>query len=104
MLRQSSRWRKGTLPVLIFLFAACIPPASADDTFLVDGWIFRLDHVIVTLDHVKLWENPDTVPADQSQHGAEVAHLDGPWAVDLHRSGAATLDATIRGDCRPANS
>jgi len=29
MLRQSSRWRKGTLPVLIFLFAACIPPASA---------------------------------------------------------------------------
>ena len=66
------------------------PPATADDTFLVDGWIFRLDHVLVTLDHVKLWENPDTVPADQSQHGAQVAHLDGPWAVDLHRGGSLT--------------
>jgi len=66
------------------------PPASADDTFLVDGWIFRLEHEIVSVDHVKLWENPDTVPADQSQHGAEVAHLDGPWAIDLHKGGPLT--------------
>lgn len=66
------------------------PPTTVDDTFLVDGWIFRLDHVLVTLAHVKLWENPDTVPADQSQHGGQVAHLDGPWAVDLHKGGSLT--------------
>ena len=63
------------------------PPATPDDTFLVDGWIFQLDHYIVSIDHVQLWENPDKVPADQSQHGALVAHLDGPWAIDLHNGG-----------------
>ncbi|HVW27874.1 MAG TPA: hypothetical protein VHC69_21055 [Polyangiaceae bacterium] len=66
------------------------PPATPDDTFLVDGWIFRLRHEIVTIDHVKLWENPDMVPADQSQHGKQVAHLDGPWAIDLHQGGPLT--------------
>ncbi|HVZ37273.1 MAG TPA: hypothetical protein VG963_32855, partial [Polyangiaceae bacterium] len=66
------------------------PPASADDTFLVDGWIFRLDHEIVTIDHLELWDSPDAVPADQSQHGAQVAHLDGPWAIDLHKGGPLT--------------
>ena len=66
------------------------PPASADDTFLVDGWSFKLDHEIITIDHVKLWETPDKVPADQSQHGAEVAHADGPWAIDLHLGGPLT--------------
>ena len=66
------------------------PPATPDDTFLVDGWIFQLEHEIVVIDHVKLWEGPDTVPADQSQHGAQVAHLDGPWAIDLHKGGPLT--------------
>lgn len=66
------------------------PPATADDTFLVDGWIFRLDHVLVTLAKVKVWENPDAVPADPSQHGREVAHADGPWALDLHAGGSLT--------------
>ncbi len=63
------------------------PPASPDDTFLVDGWVFHLTHEIVTFDHVQIWEDPDLVPADQSAHGALVAHLDGPWAVDLHQGG-----------------
>src|SRR5215475_4558439 len=66
------------------------PPASKDDTFLVDGWIFRLDHEIVVLDHAKIWEAPDSVPADQSAHGPLVAHLDGPWAIDLHKGGPRT--------------
>jgi hypothetical protein len=66
------------------------PPATPNDTFLVDGWIFHLDHEIVAIDHLKLWENPDKVPADQSQHGAQVAHLDGPWAIDLHKGGPLT--------------
>ena len=66
------------------------PPATADDTFLVDGWVFRLDHEIVTIGNVVLWENPDTVPGDQSKHGAQVAHLAGPWAIDLHSGGPLT--------------
>ena len=66
------------------------PPENGDDTFLVDGWIFRLDHEIVAIDHVKLWESPDTTPADQSQHGAEVAHADGPWVIDLRKGGPLT--------------
>lgn len=66
------------------------PPASGNDTFLVDGWIFRLDHEIVVVDHLKLWDGPDTVPGDQSMHGALVAHADGPWAIDLHNGGPLT--------------
>ncbi|HEX3696207.1 MAG TPA: hypothetical protein VH374_12560, partial [Polyangia bacterium] len=66
------------------------PPASGDDTFLVDGWILHLDHEIVVVDHVRLWDGPDMVPADQSKHGAEVAHADGPWATDLHLGGSLT--------------
>ncbi|HTQ02872.1 MAG TPA: hypothetical protein VMI54_03405, partial [Polyangiaceae bacterium] len=65
-------------------------PSSPDDTFLVDGWIFRLTHEIVVIDHIELWEDPDLVPGDQSQHGANVAHLDGPWAIDLHLGGPLT--------------
>jgi hypothetical protein len=46
--------------------------------------------MLVTLDAVTLWDNPDTVPADQSQHGAQVAHANGPWAIDLHKGGPLT--------------
>jgi hypothetical protein len=42
----------------------------------------------VTFDRVKLWEQPDKIPGDQSAHGDLVAHLDGPWAVDLHKGGS----------------
>jgi hypothetical protein len=67
------------------------PPANADATFLVDGWIFRLDRMLVTVDHVELWDNPDAVPANQSEHGcSRAAHVDGPWAIDLHKGGPLT--------------
>ena len=66
------------------------PPTTPDDTVLVDGWIFRLEAEIISIDHIHLWENPDMVPADQSKHGAQVAHLDGPWAIDLHKGGPLT--------------
>jgi hypothetical protein len=49
--------------------------------------VFEIEHMLVTIDHVQLWEQPDKVPADQSQHGKRVAHLDGPWAIDLHAGG-----------------
>jgi len=57
------------------------------DPHLLDGWEVKFEHVIVTTDHIIVAENPDKVPSDQSQTGAIVAQVDGPWAVDLHKSG-----------------
>lgn len=61
-------------------------PLDPNGTF-ADGWQIRFSHVITTIDRVSLWDNPDMVPTDQSQHGGLLAELDGPWAVDLHANG-----------------
>lgn len=66
------------------------PNDPANDTYMVDGWNFTLDEYITVFDHVTLWDNPDMVPSDQSQHGGVVAHVDGPWVVDLHKGGPLT--------------
>ena len=63
------------------------PPADPSGTYMVDGWNVVLSEYITVLDHVVLWDNPNVVPTDQSQHGAVVAHAEGPWAVDLHKGG-----------------
>lgn len=63
------------------------PPTADDAVYFVDGWEIRYDRVLVTFDHVRLNENPDTDPNDQSKVGALVAQVDGPWAVDLHKGG-----------------
>jgi hypothetical protein len=63
------------------------PPASAGDPDFVDGWEVHFSKFIAVFDHVKLWENPDSSPSDQSQVGKLVAELDGPWAIDLHQGG-----------------
>jgi hypothetical protein len=63
------------------------PPPDADSVAFVDGWEVKFTHFITTFDHVRLHENPDTAPTDQSQVGALVAQVDGPWAVDLHKGG-----------------
>ena len=63
------------------------PPATADDVAFVDGWDVRFERLLVTLDHLTFSENPDLVPGDQSRTGQEVARIDGPWAVDLHKGG-----------------
>jgi hypothetical protein len=57
-------------------------PSGSDVTF-VDGWELRFTHVLVTVSDVTLSEGPDRAPADQSQTGAPVAKLAGPWAVEL---------------------
>ncbi len=64
------------------------PPMSASDVVFVDGWQVTFDELIVTVDKVSLWENPDLVPTDQSQVGKKVAELDGPWVIDLHKGGS----------------
>jgi hypothetical protein len=63
------------------------PPAGADSTFMVDGWEVHIDRFIGVFDHVVLWDNPNMVPTDKSMHGAEVARVDGPWAVDFQKGG-----------------
>src|SRR5437588_8704990 len=62
------------------------PPASGGASF-VDGWEIRFTRFLTTIDKIKLFTNPDTLPTDQSQVGPLVAELDGPWAIDLHQGG-----------------
>ncbi len=62
------------------------PDNFSSDTYLPDGWEFQILEYIVVVDKITLWQNPD-LSADQSQHGAQVAHLDGPFVVDLHKGG-----------------
>ena len=63
------------------------PPPTADAVAFVDGWDVRFTRLLVTLDHLTFSENPDSVPGDQSKAGREVARVNGPWAVDLHKGG-----------------
>jgi hypothetical protein len=63
------------------------PPSSMDDTCMVDGWQFTLYRYITVPTNVTLWADPNEVPTDQSKHGAVVAHVVGPWAIDLHKGG-----------------
>jgi hypothetical protein len=63
------------------------PPFDPSQTWMVDGWNWKISKYIVVVDHIVLWSNPDTSPTDQSQHGPQVAHVDGPFVVDLHKGG-----------------
>jgi hypothetical protein len=73
---------------VLALSGFAFPPRNpANDTYMVDGWNFVLTRYLTVFDHVVLWDNPNEVPSDPSQHGAQVAHVDGPWVVDLHKGG-----------------
>jgi hypothetical protein len=63
------------------------PPFDPSATWMVDGWSWRIDELIVVVDHVTLWTDPNLSPSDPSQHGNRVAHVDGPFVVDLHKGG-----------------
>jgi hypothetical protein len=58
------------------------------DTYMIDGWQFVIREFIVNVDKITLWANPNVSPTDPSQHGPAVAHLDGPFVVDLHKGGS----------------
>jgi hypothetical protein len=59
------------------------PPVNAGDPVFVDGWDVHFDRLLVTVDKITLSTNPDTSKGDQSQTGAAVAEVKGPWAIDL---------------------
>ncbi len=65
------------------------PPGDwTNDTYLVDGWQFTIEEYLVAIDHVTMWASPNVSLTQQSIHGPQVAHLDGPFVVDLHKGGA----------------
>src|SRR5207248_2599347 len=51
------------------------------------GWEMRFSRLLVTIDKIRISDNPDKVPTDQSQTDGVVAEVDGPWAIDLHKGG-----------------
>ncbi len=63
------------------------PPFDPSQTWMVDGWNWKIEKYIVVVDHITLWSDPNKSPTDQSQHGPQVAHVDGPYVVDLHKGG-----------------
>jgi hypothetical protein len=67
-------------------FAAGAKAMGSPPAF-VDGWEIRFDHVIVTIDKIRLNADPDKDPANPETQGAVVASADGPWAVDAHIGG-----------------
>jgi hypothetical protein len=64
------------------------PDSFTADTYMVDGWQFNIDAYIVIVDKITLWADPNYSITNQSLHGQQVAHLDGPFVVDLHKGGA----------------
>ena len=63
------------------------PPYDPSGAVMVDGWNWQITKYIVVVDHITLWSDPNKSSSDQSQHGAKVAHVDGPFVVDLHKGG-----------------
>jgi hypothetical protein len=62
--------------------------ANGDPPAFVDGWALNFEHVIVTVDKLRINADPDRDQGNPQDLGAVVASADGPWAVD----------ATIGGD------
>jgi len=64
------------------------PPGSfTADTYMFDGWEFQIEAYIVVIDQIVLWSDPNLSGTNQSLHGPQIAHVDGPFVVDLHKAG-----------------
>lgn len=63
------------------------PPFDPSQTWMVDGWNWKIEKYIVVVDHITLWSDPNKSPSDPSQHGSQIAHVDGPFVLDLHKGG-----------------
>lgn len=63
------------------------PPYDPSQTWMVDGWNWKIEKYIVVVDHITLWTNPNESTSNQAMHGPMVAHVDGPFVVDLHKGG-----------------
>jgi hypothetical protein len=63
------------------------PPFDPSQTWMVDGWNWRIEKYIVVVDHITLWNDPNQSSSNQELHGSQVAQANGPWVVDLHKGG-----------------
>lgn len=63
------------------------PAAVSGEPYFLDGWEVSYSRVLVTIGGATVHENPDLNPNDQSQTGALIAEVVGPWAVDLAKAG-----------------
>jgi hypothetical protein len=61
--------------------------ADGDPPAFVDGWAVRFDHVIITVDALRINADPDRDEANPLDLGPLVASADGPWAVDVSIGG-----------------
>jgi hypothetical protein len=61
--------------------------ADGDPPAFVDGWAVRFEHVIITVDHLRINADPDLDEANPLELGGVVASADGPWAVDVSIGG-----------------
>jgi hypothetical protein len=67
------------------------PPVNSGDPVFVDGWDVKFTRLLVTVDKIKMWSNPDMNPGDESQTGPQIAEVDGPWAIDLSHADQSYL-------------
>jgi hypothetical protein len=63
------------------------PPFDPSQTWMVDGWNWKIEKYIVVIDHITLWTNPNESASNQELHGSQVAQVNGPFVVDLHKGG-----------------
>jgi len=72
------------------LTAYPFPPDNfQNDTYMFDGWIIQMKEYLVSVGNVRLWSNPNADPSNQGDlaNMKQVAHLTGPFVVDLHKGG-----------------
>lgn len=61
--------------------------AEGDPPAFVDGWAVRFDHVIITVNSLRINADPDLDEANPFDVGPLLASADGPWAVDASIGG-----------------
>ena len=76
---------------MLALTGYAFPPAQPDDAAFVDGWEVKFTRLLTTIDKLTVSDGADSVPGDQSQTGARLLQLSGPWAVDLARADPQNL-------------
>lgn len=64
--------------------------ADGDPPAFVDGWALEFEHVIVTVDKIRVNADPDKDTGNPQNVGATVASADGPFVVDAHIGGNIT--------------
>lgn len=61
--------------------------ADGDPPAFVDGWALSFEHIIVTVDKIRVNADPDKDEGNPQNLGSVVASASGPWAVDTTLGG-----------------